>query len=293
MSSKKPKNAKVCLHCGLESIAEANFYKSRNKIIDSDVYSICKNCASRLGNTDIETFHEVLMVLNIPFIPDDYKRAEGKDNPFGHYMLLLNNPRKRNDVGRFYNELTYADSPTREQITDVDEYIYSNIENLGDLISLFGNTWTSEELISMNKELEEMIVQYGGSKEDLATVDLYSELVLCKWLSRRAYNNNDMKTGNDMSKMRATLLKNNGLTLQDVRDKNNLDSLGIKIDLAEDRPIVPNKKYHDVDGIWYMFKKLIKHMERFIGADKSSVDDDYAEMQEYVDTHEHYSEGME
>ena len=85
------------------------------------------------------------------------------------------------------------------------------------------------------------------------------------------------------------------MTLQDVRDKDNQDSLSLKIDMAEDRPIVPDKKYYDVDGINFMHKMLIRHMERFIGANKSSVDEDYEEMNRYVQENadNHYSEELE
>ena len=236
------------------------------------------------------------MILDIPFIPDDYKRSEGKDNQFGHYMLLVNNPKRKYENGKDYIDLTYSDSPQLRQVKDVDEYIYEEvIDEMGDLVGLFGDTWTADELKQMSKELDEMVFQYGGKREDIASVDLYSEIILLKWLSRRAFNAGDAKTGNDLSKTRATLLKNNKMTLQDVRDKDNQDSLSLKIDMAEDRPIVPDKKYYDVDGINFMHKMLIRHMERFIGANKSSVDEDYEEMNRYVQENadNHYSEELE
>lgn len=292
MSDNKKTTQQICICCSSE-MHERNFYRGRSNVFDTSRYAICKNCTQRLGNKDIETFHEVLRVLNIPFIPEVYREAKTDENLTSHYLLRLNNPKKRHTNGVQYQDLQYSDSPTLQQITDTSEYIIADDEKLTRLASRFGDSWTPEELIEMDKELDEMIVQYGGSKDDLPTIDLYSDLVLFRWLSMKAYNNSDVKTGNDMAKMRAKLLKDNGMTLQDMRDKNNTDSLGAKIDFAEDRPIVPNKKYYDVDGIWYMFKKLIKHMERFIGADKSSVDEDYAEMQDYVDNNKHYSEDME
>ena len=30
-----------------------------------------------------------------------------------------------------------------------------------------------------------MIIQYGGSRDDLAIIDLYSEIVQTKWLSKK------------------------------------------------------------------------------------------------------------
>ena len=284
----KDNDLTTCVLCGLEA-KPTYFYKNRNKLLD-EKFSLCKNCATREGNESIEKMHEVLRLLNIPFIPELIKECEGKDNLFGHYMLLINNPKKKYDNGKSMSDLVYSDSPNHKQVEDVDSYIFSNNEKLGELYSLFGTTWTKEELFAMNHELDEMIIQYGGSRDDLAIVDLYSEIVQTKWLSKKAYNSNDILNGEKLSKLRQNLLKNNGLSLQDMKEKANNTSFGVEIDYAEDEPIIPSKKYFDIDGINFMFEKFIKHMERFIKADKSPVDTDYEEMSDYVDTHPEYFE---
>ena len=222
------------------------------------------------------------------FIPELIKESEGKENLFGNYLLLVNNPKKKYDNGKNMSNLVYSDSPMHEEITDVDSYIFANNEKIGHLYSLFGSTWKKEELLAMNKELDEMIVQYGGSRDDMAVVDLYSEVIQAKWLSKKAYNENDIKNGKAMSELRQKLLKDNGLLLQDMKEKQNSQSFGVEIDYAEDEPIIPNKKYFDIDGINFMFQKFIKHMERFVKIDKSPVDEDYEEMQNYVETHPEY-----
>jgi len=285
---KKEEELTTCVLCGFQG-KYTYFYKNRNSLLDEH-YSLCKNCATREGNQSIERMHEVLRLLNIPFIPELIKESEGKDNMFGNYLLLVNNPKKKYDNGKLMSELVYNDSPNFEQVEDVDSYIFANNEKLGELYSLFGTTWNKEELIAMNHELDEMVIQYGGSREDLAIRDLYSEIIQTKWLSKKAYNANDIANGEKLSKLRQKLLNDNGLSLQDMKEKQNNQSFGVEIDYAEDEPIIPNKKYHDVDGINFMFGKFIKHMERFIKADKSPVDVDYEEMQEYVDTHDEYFE---
>lgn len=285
---KKDDDLTTCVLCGLEA-KPTYFYKHRNSLLDEH-YSLCKNCAAREGNQSIERMHEVLRLLNIPFIPELYKESEGKDNQFGYYLTLIGNPKKKYDNGKNMSDLVYSDSPTHEEITDVDTYIYSNNEKIGHLYSLFGSTWKKEELLAMNKELDEMIVQYGGSRDDMAVIDLYSEIIQAKWLSKKAYNENDIKNGKAMSELRQKLLKDNGLLLQDMKEKQNNTSFGVEIDYVEDEPIIPSKKYFDVDGINFMFQKFIKHMERFMKIDKSPVDEDYEEMAEYVDTHPEYFE---
>lgn len=282
----KDEDLTTCVLCNFQG-KSTYFYKHRNKLLD-EKYSLCKNCATREANENIEKFHEVLRLLNMPFIPELYKETEGKSNQFGHYLLLIGNPKKKYDNGKAYSELVYSDSPTHEEVTDVDSYIFANNEKLGELYSLFGTTWSKEELLAMNHELNEMVIQYGGSREDLAIRDLYSEIIQTKWLSKKAYNANDISNGEKLSKLRQKLLNDNGLSLQDMKEKQNNQSFGVEIDYAEDEPIIPNKKYHDIDGINYMFQKFIKHMERFIKVDKTSVDEDYEEMQNYVDTHDEY-----
>ena len=288
---KKEEELTTCILCNFQG-KSTYFYKNRNSLLDEH-YSLCKNCATREGNVSIERTQEVLRLLNIPFIPELYKESEGKENVFGNYLLLVNNPKKKYDNGKNMSDLVYSDSPIHEEITDVDSYIYANNEKLGELYSLFGTTWTKQELLAMNHELDEMIIQYGGSRDDLAIIDLYSEIVQTKWLSKKAYNTNDILNGEKLSKLRQNLLKNNGLSLQDMKEKQNNQSFGVEIDYVEDEPIIPNKKYHDIDGINYMFQKFIKHMERFIKVDKTSVDEDYEEMQNYVDTHDEYFDDVE
>lgn len=207
-------------------------------------------------------------------------------------MLLVNNPRKKFDDGRTLSELHYDDSPTLEQVTDVDSYMYTSNEKMGELYSLFGANWKKEELLAMNKELDDMIVQYGGKRDDMATTDLYCELIRLKWLSRQQIDNGNVKDGKALISERNKMLKENNMTVQAMREKNNNESYGVEIDYAEDEPIEPTKKYFDYSGIWHMFQYLIKHMERFRGINKSSVDEDYQEMKEYTDEHQDFNEEM-
>lgn len=290
-SDKVDKLKKVCIICG-EEFKDVDFYKSRSNMI-SERFSVCKQCACNIGNKDIDNMHKILMYLDVPFIPEILKEVEGMDNIFSQYMLRINNPKKKHTDGRVLCELKYSDSPTLEQVKDVDNYIYTSNEQLSELVSLFGDNWNKEELVSMDKELDEMFAKYGGKRDDIAMLDVYVELILTKWLSRKAYNLNDTKTGRELSKRRSEILKENGLSLSDIKNKGEEESLGSKIDFAEDRPIIPDKKYHDVDGIKFMWDKLCKHMERFIGVEKSSVDEDYEEMQAYVDEHGSYVDELE
>lgn len=263
---------------------EKEFYKSRNSTIDN-IYSVCKNCACRVGNHSIDDFHKILMILDIPFIPELYKACESSENITSDYMLRINNPNKKDENGKKISEMVYADSPTLEMVTDVDSYIYSSDNKMSELYSLFGDKWNKTALISMNKELDDMIVQYGGSREEMATVDLYCELIRLKWLSREQMDNGNIKDGKALITERNKMLKENNMTVQALREKNTNESFGSEIDYAETRPIKPKKKYFDYSGLMYMFKYFVSHQERFNKDNNKPIDDDYTEMTKYKELH--------
>lgn len=271
---------------------ENQFYKSRNNTYDTNTYSLCKVCVQRMGKESTRKFHGTLRILDIPFIPEIWSEAQTKDNPVGYYFVVVNNPRKKDVEGKLYSEMTYRDSPQVGQVEDVHDYVIADDERLQKLAGLFGEIWSAEQLIRMDEELDEMFVHYGSDRKDLSALDLYADLVLFKQLAITAYNDGDEKTGNDMTKLRNNLLKENGMTMRDMRERKNTESIGMKIDMAEDRPIVPQQKYYDVNGIRFMWDMLIRHMERFAGGNKTPVKEDYEEMQEFVDNNPHYSEEM-
>lgn len=280
-STQKVENLKTCLICSSE-MKDGEFYKSRNTLIDNR-FSICKQCACREGNQSHENMHKILCLLNVPFLPEIIKEVEGADNMFSQYMLRINNPKKKYEDGRRLMDLTYDDSPTLERVIDVDTYIYATDEQLSDLKDIFGDWWKKEQLLAMNKELDKMFVEYGGDRSNLATLDLYSETITLKWLSRERFSNGDSKEGKSLSDARQKLLKDNGLNVSALKEKKANDSIGERIDWVEWEPIIPSKKYYDIDGIMFMWQKLIDQIARFVGINKKPVDEDAKEMMEYVE----------
>ena len=223
------------------------------------------------------------MLLDVPFLPELYKECDGEGNRFSAYMVRINNPRKKYEDGRKLCDLKYADSPTLQQVKDVDTYIYTTDEQLSDLKDVFGDWWKKEQLLAMNKELDKMFVEYGGDRSNLATLDLYSETITLKWLSRDRFSNGDSKEGKALSEARQKLLKDNGLNVSALKEKKANDTIGERIDWVEWEPIIPSKKYYDIDGIMFMWQKLIDQIARFVGINKKPVDEDAKEMMEYVE----------
>ena len=285
------KNLKTCLICSSE-MKDSEFYKSRNELVD-DRFSVCKQCACREGNISLDGMHKVLALLNIPFLPEIIKEVEGVDNMFSQYMLRVNNPRKKYEDGRKLSELTYDDSPTINRVTDVDTYIYATDEQLSDLKDIFGDWWKKEQLLAMDKKLDKMFLQYGGDRDDMPKMDLYCEIIRLEFMSMERYANGDTKEGKALSDARQKPLKDNGMNVQAMRDKKNNDSIGERIDWVEYEPILPSKKYYDIDGIMFMWQKLIDQLCRFKGWNKKPVDEDAKEMIEYVEKNGNFYEEME
>lgn len=277
----KPQDLYVCTYCSSE-LKKNDVYTSRNRLLDKQ-FTLCKGCACREANADIEGFHEVLMLLDIPFLPEIYKTCEGEDNVFSSYIVKVNNPKKKYEDGRKLMDLRYKDSPTLEMVTDVDSYIYTTDEQLSSLKDIFGDWWQKDQLLAMNKELDKMFLEHGGDRSNFAMLELYSEIITLKWLSRQRFSQGDSKEGKALSEARQKLLKDNGMNVQALKEKKNNDSIGERIDWVEWEPVIPSKKYCDIDGIMFMWQKLIDQIARFVGVNKKPVDEDAKEMMEYVE----------
>lgn len=282
-SEKVEKVKSICINCNSE-IRKDLVYTCRNDLI-TEPFTLCKACSQRIANESVDGMHRVLRILDVPFIPEVYKDVEASENMFSDYMLRMNNPRKKFDNGKTYLELRYVDSPTLEEVKDVNQYLYASDEKIADLYSLFGSKWSKEELLAMNKELDDMIVQYGGAREDIPTMDLYCELIRLKWLARKQMDENNIKDGKALVAERNKMLKENNMTMQAMKEKSANESFGVEIDYAEYRPIKPKKKYFDYSGLMHMFKYFITHQERFYGDNQKPIDDDYAEMATYKSEH--------
>jgi len=291
-SSNEDKNMTyTCLNCGTE-LKKDKVYTSRNPLLDKP-YTLCKACACRVANEDVQSCHQVLMLLDIPFLPDLYEVCQAEENMFSAYMLRVNNPRKKYEDDRNLMDLHYSDSPNLNRVEKVDDYLYKSDAAYAVLQDLFGYQWTREQLVVMNKELDEMYITYGGDRDNKPATDLYCELINYKWMARDKFANGATKDGQGLLDARQKLLKDNGMNVQAIRDKKTNDSMGEKIDWSENEPILPSKKYYDIDGIMFMWDKLIMQLLRFIGANKTSVDVDAKEMMDYVDDHPEYCQDME
>lgn len=282
----------TCVYCSTGDLKKENVYTSRNKMLDTQ-FTLCKACACREANRGIDEFHKVLMMLDIPFLPELYKVCEGEDNLFSAYMLRINNPKKKHEDGRSLMDLHYDDSPTLNKVTDIDTYLYNSDVELSELQDLFGTRWTREQLTAMNKELDKMFIHYGGERSNYDFLDLYTEIIKLKWLSSEKYDKGDTKAGKELSDLRQKMLKENKMNVQAMREKKDNDSIGTRIDWVENEPILPSKKYFDIDGISYMWDKLIDQLLRFVGANKKPVEEDALEMINYVEEHPEYCQDME
>lgn len=291
MVTKKATSEKVdkpmkttCINCKSEVRKDLS-YMSRNPLI-SEPYTLCKACSQKIANESMDGMHNVLRILDIPFIPEVYKNVEACENMFSDYMIRLNNPRKKYDNGKTYLELGYADSPTYNVVTNIDSYLVQNDDNLRAYRRRWGKNWTSEDYDDMEVELKDMITQYGDNNNDLATINTYVEIIRTKKLMINAYDSNELTKGKDLSARLSALMKEANLQVVDQKNKDDEFRLGVEIDYAEDEPIIDIPMYKDLDRFEYYWKTfIVKHFARFIGQDKSKVESDLSDMEEYDRLH--------
>lgn len=283
-SQSQSEDIKTCIICDSE-MKEKEFYKCRSNVISTS-FSICKNCACREANQNIESMHNILRLLDIPFIPEIYKECEGNDNMFSRYMLLINNPRKKYDDGRTYAELRYCDSPTLEEVKDVDEYLLSSNDEMFENISKWGEHYSQAEYITLNKSVENNIKVTG--RDDYQSIKNFERVARAEVERDRAYANASLKPSDKKSAEDnvTNMMKQAGLSYEQTSRSSTDSTLGTDIrDIIEDyNPIpIPSDEFKDVDFIGkYIYRFFTRPMMRAMGKDMTKTRDDYEEIRKEI-----------
>lgn len=280
----KPKKSTApkrrCTNCSSEMV-DNSFYSDKNPLINNEDAGLCKNCAIRAANEGMEGLHLVLQTLNRPFLPEVWDELDGN---FEEYMKRITNVKKKYVDGNLICEMTYKDSPGVPVVTDVSAYMNASDDDVAELATIFGDEFEAKTLLAMDRELDNMIIQLGGSRDDFTTMDLYPELIRMKYLERDLTKKGDHNAASKVKTERNKMLKDNGLTISAMKDKKEERDLSELIDVYEDEPIIPDKKFQDCRGILKMMDYLVEQMRRFGGHSKKPIVEDYNELKEYFDT---------
>ncbi|MGL6175199.1 MAG: hypothetical protein ACRC1P_11395 [Cellulosilyticaceae bacterium] len=280
----KPKKSvaikKRCISCSSE-LVESSFYSDKNLLINDTDAGLCKQCSIRTANEGMEGLHLVLQTLNRPFLPEVWDELDGN---FEEYMKRITNVKKKYVDGNLICEMTYKDSPSMNIVTDTNAYKNISDEDVVELADIFGDEFEAKILLAMNRDLDNMIIQLGGSRDDFTTMDLYPELIRMKYLERELTKKGDHNSASKVKAERNKMLRDNGLTASAIKEKKQDKDLSELIDVYEDEPIIPDKKFQDCRGILKMMDYLVEQMRRFGGYSKKPILEDYDELKEYFDT---------
>lgn len=289
----KPKKSvaikKRCISCSSE-LVESSFYSDKNLLINDTDAGLCKQCAIRTANEGMEGLHIVLQTLNRPFLPEVWDELDGN---FEEYMKRITNVKKKYIDGNLICEMTYKDSPSMNIVTDVSAYKNISDDDVKHIADIFGDEWDTVTLVIMDKELDDMIMQLGGSRDDFTTMDIYVDLIRSKYLERDLTKKGDHASASKVKAERNKVLKDNGLTIAARESKRESKDLGTKIDYSETRPIEPDIKYYNVDGLMNIVNYIIEQQLRFTGKSEKTVMEDYEEMMSFIKENGHYSAAFE
>ena len=288
MTTKKSatEDFKTCICCGeVKSCKSTNnkFYSHRNKLIN-DKFSICKECVEKIGLEDnMADIHLLLRTMDLPFIPEKWEDCTSQENTLTAYMgnKGINLPKVKYD-NKVIMDMNYVDSPNFSEIQDVEKYITNTNEVIREYKRRWGKNWAIDDYEDMELDLVDMIKQYGDNNNDYATKNTYINIILTKKLMLKAYEENDLGKGKDLSARLSQLMKEANLQVIDQKNKDDEFRLGVEIDYAEDEPIIENPFFKDLDRFEFYWKTfIVKHFARFIGLDKSKVINDLEEMEKY------------
>lgn len=201
--AKPPVGRKVCIECGKEK-SLTQFYTVTNSKVSNDgkTANICKNCFKRNsynldGTLSIESFKQMLMLMDKPFVPEAIDSAikevqrsielgKGRTDIIGCYFKNISSLPQ-------YSKLSFLDSinlanqgksikeavtttDKRVKLNDNDDIYINQIDDFvvtNEILDLFGEGYTKSQYRKMSKKFnklkENYSIQTNLHEEALAT----------------------------------------------------------------------------------------------------------------------------
>lgn len=285
-SSVVKEDTKLCIICGEKKSCKASgnkFYSHRNKFIN-DKFSICKECVETIGRVDdIEDIHLLMRLMDIPFIPEIYDGCTSTDNTLVTYVgnKGINIPKKKyND--KVLIEMKYADSPTCNQVTDVQAYVLATNGEKIENISKWGEGYTDNEYLKLNMSVENNIKV--TSRDDYQSLRAFERVARAEIERDRAYSNQSLKPSDKKAAEDnvTNMMKQAGLSYDQVSRSASDTTLSEDIkSIIENYDPVPQAQgvFADPDKIGkYIDKFMTIPLLRSLGKNNSRTKDDFEEI---------------
>lgn len=283
-SPTKPIPTKICKVCDkTKKISE--FYKVDSVLYPDGAMDVCSDCLKDgIDPNNVDEVVGVLRQMNKPFITDVWEKSvesseklKSKPHPFGEYMQKINSLKQ-------YQGKTFKDGDESFTASDMyDEGLsvmeISNGEKIKfdtSLIIKWGETYTQNELLRLEKFYQEMSLEYDISTE--IQKSLLRQLAMISLEMDKALKSGDYKTYNDLVRSQNTIMSSAGfrpIDKKNISDETGLGSFSEVWAEIEKEGFVPSGLVdYPKDDIDDMLLYYIQGMQRFTGSAVSTELDD-------------------
>lgn len=275
-SPTKPMPTKICKVCD-KSKKINEFYKVDSVLYPDGAMDVCSDCLKDgIDPDNIDEVVGVLRQMNKPFIMDVWENSvessaklKSKPHPFGEYMQKINSLKQ-------YQGKTFKDSEDVFVVSDMYDENLSVIETSDgeeirfdpQLIVKWGDTYTQNELLRLEKFYQEMSLQYDISTE--IQKSLLRQLAMISLEMDKSLKDGDHKTYNDLVRSQNTIMQSAGfrpIDKKNISDETGLGSFSEVWAEIEKEGFVPKGLAgYEPDDIDDMLLYYIQGMQRFTGS---------------------------
>lgn len=267
---------KICKVCD-KSKKINEFYKVDSVLYPDGAMDVCSDCLKDgIDPDNIDEVVGVLRQMNKPFIMDVWENSvessnklKSKPHPFGEYMQKINSLKQ-------YQGKTFKDSEDVFVVSDMYDENLSVIETSNgekikfdpQLIMKWGDTYTQNELLRLEKFYQEMSLQYDISTEIQRS--LLRQLAMISLEMDKSLKAGDHKTYNDLVRSQNTIMSSAGfrpIDKKNISDETGLGSFSEVWAEIEKEGFVPKGlSDYEPDDIDDMLLYYIQGMQRFTGS---------------------------
>lgn len=264
----------TCVSCNKQKVT-TSFYSHRNTLLAPNM-GLCKECA-KAHFEDVDTLHDILRVLNLPFIMERWQfvMASEKTDKLGDYLRQINSLPN-------WKGLTYKNSDTENggQISSTENYLAQTDRSYQENMRFWGNKkYTVEDFDFLNSIYDDL--SQDRKPNSAMMKNAYKNIARTQLQAQKALESGSATEFDKLMKTLSTLMGDaNVKPNQTSAENNGIESWGEWVrKIEETRPILaPTEEFIDVDGIGKYIKKwFTKHFERVFDLDNSPVEDDLKE----------------
>lgn len=264
----------TCISCNKQKVT-TSFYSHRNTLLAPNM-GLCKECAKAYFE-DVDTLHDILRVLNLPFIMERWQfvMASEKTDKLGDYLRQINSLPN-------WKGLTYKNSDTENgsQISSTEDYLAQTDRSYQENMRFWGNKkYTVEDFDFLNSIYDDL--SQDRKPNSAMMKNAYKNIARTQLQAQKALEGGNATEFDKLMKTLSTLMGDaNVKPAQTSVENNGIESWGEWVrKIEETRPILaPTEEFIDVDGIGKYIKKwFTNHFERVFDLNNSPVEDDLKE----------------